>query len=72
MHEIHGHCERCQAPVFLNRSDDEYGNSVMTLNCWNGHYRWINIEGIESDISVEIKIKTSKPLVTRISFFNLP
>ncbi|MCH8158172.1 MAG: hypothetical protein IID18_10580 [Nitrospinae bacterium] len=72
MHEIHGHCERCQAPVFLHRSDDDHGNTVMSLNCWNGHYAWIKIEGIESDLPVEKKVKISKPLVTRISFFSLP
>jgi|TARA_B100000959_G_scaffold55899_1_gene58309 hypothetical protein len=72
INEIQGHCQRCEAPVFLNRSDDQYGNTVATLNCWNGHYQWINIEGIESDLPVEKKIQISQPLVKRISFFELP
>ena len=72
IHEIQGHCKRCEAPVFLNRSDDHYGNAVMTLNCWNGHYQWINIEGIESNLPVDKKVQTSKSLVKRISFFKLP
>lgn len=70
--EIQGHCQQCKAPVFLNQSDDLYGNTVVTLNCWNGHYQWINIEGIESDLPIEKKVQTSQPLVRRISFFELP
>ena len=70
-HKIHGQCVRCKAPVFLNRSDDHYGNAVMTLNCWNGHYQWINIEGVESDLPIDNKVQVSKNLVKRISFFKL-
>ena len=72
VNEIQGHCERCEAPVFLNRSDDHHGNTVITLNCWNGHYQWINIEGIESDLTVQKNTQTPKTLVKRISFFELP
>lgn len=63
---IHGHCNKCQAPIFLNKTIDWYGNSVITLNCWNGHYKWINIEDIEEDI----KIEPEKNLVTFIGFFD--
>ena len=70
--KIHGYCEKCKAPVFLNNSDDQYGNTVITLNCWNGHYAWINIEGIESDLSAGNKTQVSASLVKRISFFKLP
>ena len=70
--QIKGYCERCEAPVFLNNSDDQYGNTVMTLNCWNGHYAWINIEGVESDLPIDNKAQASKTLVKRISFFKLP
>ena len=69
--KIHGYCERCKAPVFLNNSDDQYGNTVITLNCWNGHYVWINIEGIESDLPLDSKTRVSASLVKRISFFKL-
>ena len=72
INEIQGHCERCEAPIFLNRSDDHHGNTVMTLNCWNGHYKWINIEGIKSDLPVDKNIRTPKTLVKRICFFKLP
>jgi hypothetical protein len=70
--EIQGYCEKCKAPVFLNNSDDQYGNTVITLNCWNGHYAWINIEGIESDLPVNITTQVSESLVKKISFFKLP
>ena len=70
-HKIHGYFKRCEAPVFLSSTDDQYGNTVNTLNCWNGHYAWINIEGIESSLPVENKVLTSASLVKRISFFNL-
>ena len=70
--KIHGYCERCKAPVFLNNSDDQYGNTVITLNCWNGHYAWINIEGVESDLPLDSKTRVSASLVKRISFFKLP
>ena len=72
IHESQGYCKRCKAPVFLNRSDDHHGNTVMTLNCWNGHYQWISIDGIESELPVDKKVRTSKTLVKRISFFKLP
>ena len=65
MIDIRGECERCQAKIFLNRTIDWYGNTVVTLNCWNGHYKWINIENIEQDLPVE----TKQDLVTHIGFF---
>ena len=68
MSQLKGHCEKCQAPVFLNRTVDWYGNSVVTLNCWNGHYEWIHIEGIEEDLP---PVKVKKNLVTRIGFFTV-
>jgi hypothetical protein len=70
--KIQGYCERCKGPVFLNNSDDQYGNTVITLNCWNGHYAWIKIEGIEQDLPNDNKIQTPKTIVKRISFFKLP
>ena len=69
--KIYGYCEKCKAPVFLNNSDDQFGNTVITLNCWNGHYVWINIEGIESDLPVDNETRVSASLVKRISFFKL-
>ena len=69
--QIQGYCEKCNAPVFLNNSDDQYGNTVVTLNCWNGHYAWINIEGIESTLPADTSVQKSKSLVKRISFFKL-
>ena len=65
--EIHGACQRCKAPMFLNRTMDWYGNSVVTLNCWNGHYQWIKIEDIDMDLDADIKINP----VTYIGFFDL-
>ena len=70
--KIHGYCEKCEAPVFLNNSDDQFGNTVITLNCWNGHYAWIKIEGIEQDLPIDNKVQVSKTIVKRISFFKLP
>ena len=72
LQKIQGQCKRCEAPVFLNRSDDHHGNTVTALNCWNGHYQWINIEGIKSDLPVDKNIRTPKTLVKRIGFFKLP
>jgi hypothetical protein len=46
---------------------DWYGNSIVTLNCWNGHYKWINIENIEEDLPAE----TKEDLVTHIGFFTV-
>jgi len=65
--EIRGCCDKCQAPIFLNRIMDWYGNSIVTLNCWNGHYKWINIENIEEDLPAE----TKEDLVTHIGFFTV-
>lgn len=65
--EIRGHCQRCQAPLFLNHTMDWYGNSVVTLNCWNGHYQWINIQNIQEDLPA----KTRQDLVAHIGFFTV-
>ena len=70
--KIQGYCERCKGPVFLNNSDDQYGNTVVTLNCWNGHYAWIKIEGIEADLPIDNEVQTPTTIVKRISFFKLP
>ena len=72
IYEIQGHCQRCGGPVFLNRSDDHHGNTVAALNCWNGHYYWVNVEGIESDLPAEKAAQASKTFVRKISFFKLP
>ena len=69
IHEIQGRCDKCQGPIFLNRSIDWYGNSIVTLNCWNGHYMWINIENL--DACEDLAPETKRDLVTHISFFNL-
>lgn len=66
--KIHGHCNQCKAPIFLNQHTDWYGNSVVMLNCWNGHYKWIEFENIEK----ELKIEPEKNLVTYIGFFDAP
>ncbi|MCF8721481.1 hypothetical protein [Nitrospina gracilis] len=66
--KIHGHCNRCKAPIFLNQCTDWYGNTVLSLNCWNGHYKWIEIE----DIDKEFRIEPEKNLVTYIGFFDAP
>jgi len=68
MVDIRGYCDRCQGPIFLNRTMDVYGNTVVTLNCWNGHYKWINFENLEKDLPVE----TREDLVTHIGFFTVP
>jgi len=69
IHEIHGRCQKCQGPIFLNSTMDWYGNNVITLNCWNGHYKWINIENLDAD--EELAPETKRDLVTHISLFNL-
>ena len=69
--QIQGYCEKCNAPVFLNNSDDQFGNTVITLNCWNGHYAWINIEGIESHLPVSSTTRVTESLVKKIIFFKL-
>ena len=68
MSDFKGHCQKCHAPVFMNRTMDWYGNSVMTINCWNGHYEWINIENIESDLP---PVKTKQNIVTHLGFFKV-
>lgn len=65
--EFHENCKRCQAPVFLNRTTDWYGNTVTTLNCWNGHYKWVKVDDVESDIKVDPKAH----VVSSIGFFDI-
>jgi hypothetical protein len=48
---------------------DWYGNTVLSLNCWNGHYQWINIENIEE--SKNLAPETRRDLVAHIGFFDL-
>ncbi len=64
--EVQGHCETCQAPVFLNQCTDWYGNTVLTLNCWNGHYKWIDIQNLEEDLHIDPETN----VVTYIGFFD--
>ena len=69
----HKNCQRCQAPLFLNETTDWYGNSVVTLNCWNGHYSWIKIEDIEElePIRQEVVVETKPSPVVHIGFFSV-
>ena len=69
--EVHGNCKKCQAPIFLNKTTDFYGNSVLTLSCWNGHYKWVQIEDIEEIEVFKTKISVEKNPVTYIGFFDL-
>jgi len=48
---------------------DWYGNTILSLNCWNGHYQWINIENIEE--SEDLAPETKRDLVAHIGFFDL-
>ena len=64
-------CDKCQAPIFLNRTIDCYGNIVATLNCWNGHYKWIEIENLQEDIEIDkstVKSK-KKDIIAYLGFF---
>ncbi len=65
--KIRGYCLKCDAPIFMNQSTDCYGNTVTTLNCWNGHYKWIKIEDVEECL----KVDPDKNLVKHIGFFNV-
>ena len=68
--KVQGNCYRCHAPVFLNRTVDWYGNTVKTLNCWNGHYAWINIEDLENhEIENELAVKMNP--VIHIGFIDM-
>jgi len=66
--EIHGRCNHCQAPIFLNHCTDWYGNSIVSLNCWNGHYKWLDFENIQEDLHIDPETQ----LVTYIGFFDAP
>ena len=67
--EIHGQCQKCQGPIFLNQSMDWYGKTILSLNCWNGHYQWIDIENIEK--TNDLEPETKRDLITHIGFFDL-
>ena len=67
--EIHGQCQKCQGPIFLHSTIDWHGNTVLSLNCWNGHYQLINIENIEA--ATNLAPETKLNLVAHISFFDL-
>lgn len=66
----HGSCHKCKAPVFLNRTIDWYGNTVVTLNCWNGHYQWVHIEDIQ-EIEMDIAVGQKESPVAYIGFFDI-
>ncbi len=66
--EIQCYCNKCESPVFLNRTIDSLGNTVLTLNCWNGHYKWIKIENIEE----EIKKDNKNDLILYLGLFSVP
>ena len=68
--KLQGNCHRCQAPVFLNQTVDWYGKTVMTLNCWNGHYQWINIEDLE-DLDIENELAIEANPVVHIGFIDM-
>lgn len=51
----------------MNQCTDWFGNCVMTLSCWNGHYEAISIKDVEESI----KADPEKKLVTYIGFFNV-
>ena len=58
--------------MFLNETTDWYGNSVATLNCWNGHYSWIKIEDIEVEpVRQELVVETKPSPVVHVGFFSL-
>ena len=65
--QTYGCCIKCKAPVFLNQTTDWYGNTVVTLNCWNGHYKWVHIE----DLDTNIKVDADANLVSHLSFFSI-
>jgi len=68
---IKSKCNKCKAPVFFNRAYDYYGNSVLTLNCWNGHYEWIEIENIDFEEENKNKVKdASNGLILYMGFRN--
>ncbi len=65
--EIQGYCQTCEGPVFLNQCSDWYGNTILTLNCWNGHYKWIDIQNIEETLHIDPETN----VVTYIGFFDV-
>ncbi len=62
----HAICNKCEAPVFFNRVIDSLGNSVVSINCWNGHYKWLEIEGLIED---EVKKDTGNNIIQYLGFF---
>ncbi len=67
MFELKGQCPKCQAPVFLNECSDWYGNTFMSLNCWNGHYKWLEVQEIEEKLEIDPETN----IVSYIGFFDL-
>ncbi len=65
--QIEGHCDKCKAPLFLNHCSDWYGNSILSLHCWNGHYKWIEIQDIEKNLHIDPETN----VVTYIGFFDV-
>lgn len=64
--EVQGHCQKCEAPMFLNHCSDWYGNTILTLNCWNGHYKWIDIQNLEKTLRIDPETN----VVTYIGIFD--
>lgn len=60
-------CNRCGGPVSANNVIDLYGNKVISVGCWNGHYEKMEIEGIESNY-IKQKIKEAIPFVGFFTF----
>lgn len=64
-------CTKCEAPLFFNRVIDSFGNSVVSLNCWNGHYEWIEFEDIIGEIELQAESKEKKDdLIVYMGLFN--
>lgn len=64
--KIQSICNRCQAPIFFDRIIDSFGNIVLTLHCWNGHYEWIEFENIEEETAKDPK----NDLILYLGFFD--
>ena len=49
-----GSCATCDGPVYLSRIIDSEGNRVNALQCWNGHYKTLEID--HTDVHREEKL----------------
>lgn len=65
--ESHGDCNKCKSPVFMNETIDCFGNTVLSLNCWNGHYMWLDVQQLAEDFKVDAEAN----VVKYIGFFDL-